>query len=374
MSEHRYILQKYEGMSTRFDCPSCGKKRVFARYIDTDTGDHLHESVGRCNRESNCGYHYTPKQFFDSEGVQLPIHRTDKKTYTQKLSVDPSFIDVEIFRASMQFFDRSNFAVYLTNLVGKETAKAALFRYNVGSSKYWPGSTVFWQQDVDGNIRSGKIMLYNSESGKRVKQPYNHITWAHKALKIENFNLKQCFFGEHLLAQNNNSPIAIVESEKTAVIASIFLPQFTWLACGSLQNLNKARCATLTTRKVILYPDLNGFVKWQEKAIEMSFGISRVLEDKASEADKTNGLDIADYLVRTNRDTQSLQMLRSLFLEMHEKLAPGIVCQVGETRVGCLKRTVLEILDGFTATIGTDKNLYWQQQVRNIYGVFNLQQ
>jgi hypothetical protein len=27
-------------------------------------GEHIHPSVGRCNRESNCGYHYTPKQYF----------------------------------------------------------------------------------------------------------------------------------------------------------------------------------------------------------------------------------------------------------------------------------------------------------------------
>ncbi|MGZ7117701.1 MAG: hypothetical protein ACXVHS_09700 [Methanobacterium sp.] len=29
--------------------------------------------------------------------------------------------------------------------------------------------------DISGGIRAGKIMLYNVTSGKRVKQPYNHI-------------------------------------------------------------------------------------------------------------------------------------------------------------------------------------------------------
>lgn len=52
-------------MKTRYDCPGCGKHKIFSRYLDTQTGEHLRPSVGRCNRESNCGYHYTPKQYFE---------------------------------------------------------------------------------------------------------------------------------------------------------------------------------------------------------------------------------------------------------------------------------------------------------------------
>jgi len=56
-------------------------------------------------------------------------------------------------------------------------------------------------------------MLYSPTTGKRVKEPFNHITWVHKALKQPDFNLKQCLFGEHLL-QDKTKPVAIVESEK----------------------------------------------------------------------------------------------------------------------------------------------------------------
>ena len=86
-------------------------------------------------------------------------------------------------------------------------------------------------------------MLYDGCTGKRIKQPYNHITWVHSLLKqqlkentskfldsdmlslFENFNLKQCLFGEHLLPANPLMQVAIVESEKTAIIASMFFPQ-----------------------------------------------------------------------------------------------------------------------------------------------------
>lgn len=77
---------------------------------------------------------------------------------------------------------------------------------------------------------------------------------------MPDFELKQCLFGEHLL-RDKAKPIAIVESEKTAIIASVYLPQFIWLAVGSLTNLNAEKCSVLKGRTVTLFPDLNGFEK-----------------------------------------------------------------------------------------------------------------
>ena len=59
----RYSLQSYKGIATRHTCPSCGDKRSFVYYVDEENTP-LHPSVGRCNYESSCGYHYTPKQYF----------------------------------------------------------------------------------------------------------------------------------------------------------------------------------------------------------------------------------------------------------------------------------------------------------------------
>ena len=38
-----------------------------------------------------------------------------------------------------------------------------------------PGAVVFWQIDRDNNIRTGKIMEYNPETGKRS----GLINWVH---------------------------------------------------------------------------------------------------------------------------------------------------------------------------------------------------
>ena len=100
----------------------------------------------------------------------------------------------------------------------------------------------------------------------------------------------------------NSKPVAIVESEKTAIIASVYLPQFVWLAAGNKDGLNFHKCKCLASRTVVLYPDLNAFEKWSLKAKEFShialFTVSDLLERKATEAEKKEGLDLADYLIR----------------------------------------------------------------------------
>jgi hypothetical protein len=125
--------------------------------------------------------------------------------------------------------------------------------------------------------------------------------WVHSTLKLPEYSLSQCLFGEHLL-RNKNKPVAIVESEKTAIISSVYLPEFIWLAAGSLTNLNSEKATVLKGRRVTLFPDIRGYEKWQTKAQELSrlcqVTISNLLELKANEGERNEGLDLADYLVR----------------------------------------------------------------------------
>ncbi len=56
-------LETYRGTKSRYTCPACNSRHSFSRYI-TDGGDYLSDDVGRCDRESKCGYHYKPKEYF----------------------------------------------------------------------------------------------------------------------------------------------------------------------------------------------------------------------------------------------------------------------------------------------------------------------
>jgi len=298
MNQYRYTLEPYKGMKTRYTCPNCGKKKVFSRYIDIETQQHLEHHVGRCSREVKCGYHYTPKQFFQDSPL-------DKPKPIQLVPPAPplpvSYIGPSVFRASLKHYEANHLVRFLLNHFGDVITHELIRKYLIGTSKHWSGATVFWQIDQQAHIRTGKIMLYNPTTGKRVKEPYKHINWVHKVMKIPDFNLQQCFFGEHLL-KTTNKPIAIVESEKTAIIASVYLPEFTWLAAGSLSSLTAEKCRVLKGRKVILWPDLNAFDKWQTRAellgMKDAMVVSDFLEKQASEADRQKGFDLADYLLR----------------------------------------------------------------------------
>ena len=59
----KYSLEKYHGRNSRHECPSCHDPHSFTYYID-ENGNMLDPRVGRCNHESSCGYHYSPKDYF----------------------------------------------------------------------------------------------------------------------------------------------------------------------------------------------------------------------------------------------------------------------------------------------------------------------
>ncbi len=300
---YRYILEPYKGINSRFHCPGCGKKRVFSRYIDTQENLYLGEHVGRCNREIKCGYHFTPKQFFDNPISDInKIPKEHPKPFAKEKSQGIiNTIPKHIMDKSLKTGQTNNFVTFLKGMFGAGTTKNLIEQYQIGTSKKWEGATVFWQIDTQEQVRSGKIMLYNPNNGKRIKKPFPHISWVHSALGIQEFHLKQCFFGAHLLQSNIGKPIAIVESEKTAIISSVFLSDFIWVATGSLSNLTYENTRILKGRQVVLFPDLNGYQLWKDKIAnlypEVDYQISDLLEQKASEVQKEQSWDIADYLV-----------------------------------------------------------------------------
>lgn len=318
MNQHRYTLQPYKGPVTRYTCPDCETPRQLSRYLDTETGELLPDHVGRCNRESDCGYHYTPRQYFEDNKLWLKdeVGTKIRTVYTSvKPShpvLKPSYIAFKLFRQSLNQYNQNEFVKGLYSLFNSEITNDLISRFYIGTSKHWPGATVFWQVDKSGQIRTGKIMLYNPLTLKRVKQPFNHIHWVHSVLtkqgRLAEFELSQCLFGLHQLRnQPENRPVAIVESEKTAILATVYLPTYIWLACGSLSNLSMEKLLPVAGRPVTLFPDLNGFDKWSLKAEELRpiigqrLTVSDVLEKRATDADRKKGYDLADYLIR-NRD------------------------------------------------------------------------
>jgi hypothetical protein len=315
---HRFILEPYKGKTTRHNCPSCKERGCFSRYIDTDKIIEFPNHVGRCNRENNCGYHFTPKQYFEQnpEKAELihDIQPRSQAVQQQKPSLI-SFIDESIVSRSLTRYDQNKLCQFLTSVLGEEQTLKLMKQYRVGTANYWPGATIFWQTDSSEKVRTGKIMLYDPSNGRRIKKPHNHISWVHSMIGGDEFNLKQCFFGEHLLNQNKTLPFAIVESEKSALIASYYLPEFCWIASGGKYGCFKDENLTvLEGRKIVLFPDLGAFDQWNLKANHMQelgydVEIFDYLERNASEKQRREGYDIADFLLQIQPEEVNLQMM-----------------------------------------------------------------
>ncbi len=327
MNEPQYSLQKYAGRATRYTCPACNRHHCFSLYVD-ESGNPLHETVGRCDHESSCGYHKTPKQYFD-EHPSLSRHsdsmahhsglpprhpaldagspRTRKPSTTLKQK-PLCTISTEIMRKTIRHDIPSTFTTFLSTLFPQETVNSLINRYNLGVTK--SRDVIYYQIDKNGKVRTGKIMKYNPRTGKRIKDsdtPFK-INWVHSVIKHsdqlpQDWELTQCLFGEHLLSNPNekHKTVALVESEKSAIIASAIMPKYIWLATGGKSQLKPEKLEALKGRNIIAFPDVDAFHEWTaklEKLANLSITVSDLLERNATDTDRKAHIDIADWLIR----------------------------------------------------------------------------
>lgn len=317
-------LRKYTGKESRTVCPQCKIPHSFTLYLDGNTNQPISPNVGICNHANSCGYHYTPKQYFiDNPQRQtgaVPQNSGEQKRVIQQPQPPKpmGLIPLEYLNNSQS--TDSNFVYFLANLFKSlkninVSIEELCKTYKLGATK--DRKVIFWQVDINGNARTGKMMQYNPTTGKRVHNVSGSIDWVHNTLRRaeklpSDYNLKQCYFGEHLLHEQPDKTVAITEAEKTAIICSVLFPQMVWIGAGNLNGLTLEKSKALKGRSIMLFPDLSNpdlpiekqaFTIWSNKADEIrkTYGckvvVSDILEKNATEEEKKAGLDIADYLI-----------------------------------------------------------------------------
>nr|WP_321451347.1 DUF6371 domain-containing protein [uncultured Carboxylicivirga sp.] len=292
MSDIRYSLEKYKGRSTRYHCPKC-HQRTFTRYVDNHTNKHLSDYTGRCNRVEKCGYHFTPKMYFEKKGYESDEYYVSTPK-TKTIVKPPSYIDKKLMLTSLTNYHQNNFAMGLSKYFPRRRVWEVLQRYYVGTAK--GNKTIFWQVNRLGQVRTGKVMQYDVHTLKR----NGYINWVHHIIKQKDFNLKQVFFGAHLLA-NKTTPVAIAEGEKNAIFGALYYPQYNWIAAGSIEMLNVQKLNALRDYQVTLFPDKGkAFEKWSKIAERACFDVrvNTVLEN----TDLNEGDDIADLVICIKKD------------------------------------------------------------------------
>jgi len=320
-------LEKYTGKASRHKCPKCGDPHSFAYYLDGNTGEMIDKVVGRCNHESGCGYHYTPKQYFIDNPVEKERFTDSVKQKTfqkpiQKPQQEIGYIPFSYVEKSVSY--NSSFVYFLCGLFDRYTLESPSIEkmmqdYALGATK--DGSVIYWQIDTKGKVRTGKVMKYDPNTGHRIKNG-GGINWIHSIMKKqqllpEDYNLVQCLFGEHLLRMYPTKVVALVESEKSALIASGVYPECIWLATGGKSQLSIDKLKVLRGRTVIMFPDVDGFEYWSKKAKEVeAIGckvvVSDLLEKNATDEDRANKIDLADWLIRYLSETTVAEVRNEL--------------------------------------------------------------
>ncbi len=288
-NDNRYILEPYKsGGSNRYVCPSCGKRKCFTRYIDLETGEYVADECGKCNHEASCGYHCPPRQFYHDHPALRP-HANSQPEYIRGkplLRLSPPAVRPHLpsgqSSAQSEFFDltwaekaarrTSTFRQWMERLpIAPDTLSRVLDIYYVGATaadvrtagtSHGP-AVVFWLIDEQMRVHDAKLMAYRPD-GHRVA---DWCDWMRSVCQRTHCGPQldrtdKVLFGLHLLPRFPQKPVAIVESEKTALICACRYPDIVWLATGGCANLQADKLKPLTQRYVLVFPDSGEYDKW----------------------------------------------------------------------------------------------------------------
>ena len=284
--QFKYILDK---SSKKFKCPKCNSLR-YVRFINNETSEYIDYNFGRCDREQECGYFNLP-----SSNTKSIIYSSFYETKTEV----PSYLDSHLVSKTLTQYENNNFTLYLKSLFDEQKVTEVINKYKIGTSKYFENSTVFWQIDQLEKVHHGKVMMYDQTTGKRAKNKEGKgiFSTVRSLLKLDDFVLNQCLFGLHLIDENTKV-VALVEAEKTAVIMSIFKPEYVWLATGSKGGFKYDYLKLIKNYKIVVFPDKSEYLDWNNKAIELNgFGFKISVSDWLENTDYPNGTDLADVYI-----------------------------------------------------------------------------
>ena len=283
-----YRLAKYKEASKTY-CPQCRKKTLVC-YINVASRDILASTYGKCDREEKCGFWSKP----DQKVIQEALLEEEEQ-------LEPTLIEYEDFEKTFLNQFEDNLSIFLLTKFDRSRVLSVLEEYKVGYSvRFGEKATIFWQIDTHYGIRTGKVMQYDPDTGKRVKtEGKAKIGWVHN--KLKDFNLIQCFFGEHLITRNIEE-VFIVESEKTALIMRILFPKRLFLASTQLNGLNERKMEALKGKKINLIPDkgVRAYKLWKDKTDEFKLlGYDITCSNFMEEQEEfSSGDDVADYFLK----------------------------------------------------------------------------
>ncbi len=273
-------------------CPSCRNEESFINYLDSSTGLPIEDGiVGRCNNDE-CEYNLSPNAD-NLEYLKMLLQKTGKLTYTQCTNDEYAVygFDCNDYWKSEPY--DSNMVTFLVSKFGEADTKKAIKKYRITSPGYDKCLNVFWYIDSKKRAREAKLYKFD-ESIAKIVPVFDNVP-----IRIDHipdyepyyYAIDKVFFGQHLITRKKDLLVGIVQSEFTAIVASIVLPEYTWLATGG-QELDYQLVKPILNKNVTLFPDSDNFQEWKNFSESFEFKVSHVLRNNSSHC--TN---IADYFL-----------------------------------------------------------------------------
>ena len=268
--------------------PCCNKNNKDGKFV---TYKGLPKIYGYCH---SCGITTLPKSNTDHQRRSVSNACYTHKKSNTKNPDKVKYIDFEAVKLSMERNTNNNLISYLITKYGERSVNKAVNMYYIGTSK--KKGCIFWYTNQDGKVQKSKHIWYGA-NGKRtnyLKVPYQNDD-----------GYKFCLFGEHLL--NTKKPIILVESEKSAIICSIELPEYTWLAYSGINGLTEEKIKALSNREINIIPDIsqNAIQQINKKGNTLDrYNVDWELidftdsnDDKTLKVKGIHNKDIADFLL-----------------------------------------------------------------------------
>lgn len=300
---------KFDNRRTRIKYCPCGRSNRDGKFAPYKG----YEDKGYCH---SCGNTFLPEM----DAVPVKIEKPKPKPIV--------YFPENIYQRTLKNWKQTDFIQNLIKNIDEDALQKVAELYRIGgiSKGTWKGGICFPFIDANDKIRSIQVKKFDAENhtsktGKLDKIILNALKKSNSPQPqwlrnyLDNDSFYTCNFGDHLLNSYPKNPIAIVEAPKTAIIAALYFgtpdnedkPLF--IATGSLHYFQPKKCQPMAGRKIKLYPDLHkegkAFDIWkfqakqlQKQLIDSEISISTLLEQHATDQQRIDGCDLADFLFK----------------------------------------------------------------------------
>lgn len=234
---------------------------------------------------------YKPERYHDRRRASATSRTAP--TPPPEPTAPPVFIPMDAVRAAHAHAQETALFAYMAKEFGESAARFIFGVYMVGASKHTAPNgyraAAFPYIDTAQRVVDCKLFHVDPTTGSRRTAPPLYIkrdgtptpfSWVLTMQGKNENRAKWCNFGDHLLPERPTAEVCLVESEKTALVAALTYPDKIWIAVGSKYNLTAERCKPYIGRKVVIFPDRDGY---DDKPRKDGNGIEKGWRTRAAE-------------------------------------------------------------------------------------------